>query len=186
TPRRSPRILSVMIDLLRKRWFLLLLLTGLIVGWLCPQYFRPVTVWLEPRVIVAVALFVIAWSLESRSLLRSLIRPLPALWALTISYGALPGLAWLAGRLLPVADLRLGLLIIASVPCTLASAVIWTRMAGGNEAIAMLTILLTTATSWLITPAWLAFGADTSIALDTLGMMRSRVLVLVVPVGWGS
>jgi sodium/bile acid cotransporter 7 len=173
-------------DLLRKRWFLLMLLAGLAVGWLRPQYLRPATVWLDPRIIVAVALFIMAWSLESRSLFQALIHPLPALWAVIISYGALPALAWSGGWLLPDADLRLGLLIIASVPCTLASAVLWTRMAGGSEATAMLTVLLTTATSWLATPAWLVWGARTTVILDTPAMMRSLVLVLIVPVGLGQ
>ncbi len=173
-------------DLLGKRWFLLMLLAGLALGCLRPQWLRPATAWLEPRIIVAVALFVMAWSLESRSLFQALVRPWPALWAWSISYSALPALAWSVGRLLPEDDLRLGLLIIACVPCTLASAVLWTRMAGGNEATALLTVLLTTATSWLITPAWLAYGARVSVVIDTPGMMRSLLLVLVVPVGIGQ
>jgi len=182
----SHHLITAMKDLVHKRWFLLLLLAGLALAWFCPQRLRPATEWLEPRSLVATALFVMAWSLESRSLFQSLTRPLPALWASLISYGALPALAWSCGWLLPDADLRLGLLIIASVPCTLASAVLWTRMAGGNEATALLTVLLTTATSWLATPAWLAFAARTSIVLDTPGMMRSLVVVLIVPVGFGQ
>jgi sodium/bile acid cotransporter 7 len=173
-------------ELLRKRWFLLLLLAGLTLACLRPQWLKPATAWLEPRLIVAVSLFLMAWGLESRSLFQALARPLPALWALFISYSALPALAWSASRLLPVADLRLGLLIIASVPCTLASAVLWTRLAGGNEAMALLAVFLTTATSWLATPAWLAFAAGTSVVLDTPAMMRSLVLVLIVPVGLGQ
>jgi sodium/bile acid cotransporter 7 len=127
-----------------------------------------------------------AWTLESRSLFQSLLRPLPTLWACSISYGAVPAVAWWVGWVLPDDDLRLGLLIIACVPCTLASAVLWTRMAGGNEATALLTVLLTTATSWLITPAWLAFAARTSVVMDTAQMMRGLLLVLVVPVGLGQ
>ena len=176
----------MMRDFLRQRWFLLLLLAGLATAWVRPQWLRPATVWLEPRVIVAAALFVMAWSLESRRLLHALTHPFPALWAMIISYTALPVLAWSAGWLLPDADLRLGLLIIASVPCTLSSAVLWTRMAGGSEGTALLTVLLTTATSWLATPAWLALAAHTSVALDVPGMMGSLVLVLLVPVGLGQ
>src|SRR5260370_16613634 len=154
-------------DLLGKRWFLLMLLAGLALGCLRPQWSRPATAWLEPRIIVAVALFVMAWSLESRSLFQALVRPWPALWAWSISYSALPALAWSVGRLLPEDDLRLGLLIIACVPCTLASAVLWTRMAGGNEATALLTVLLTTPTTWLITPACLAYASPVTSALHT-------------------
>jgi len=171
---------------LRRRWFLILLLAGLTLGWLCPQWLRPITAWMEPRLIVAFALFIMAGTLESRSLFRSLIHPAPALWAWCIGYTIPPALAWLVGGLLPVADLRLGLLIITSVPCTPASSVLWTRLAGGNEAVALLTVLLTMATSWLITPAWLAFAARAGVALDTAGMMSGLALVLIVPVGLGQ
>jgi solute carrier family 10 (sodium/bile acid cotransporter), member 7 len=173
-------------SLLAKRWFLLLLLAGLTLASLHPEWLKPVTVWLEPRIIVAIALFLMAVGLESRSLLQAVTHPLPVLWAFLLSYSALPALAWSAGGLLPVADLRLGLLIIASVPCTLASAVLWTRMAGGNEATTLLAVLLTTATSCLVTPAWLALAAYTDVVLDTPGMMRNLALILIVPVGLGQ
>src|SRR5205807_2042259 len=165
--------IRTMRDHLRRRWFLLLLVAGLSFAWFRPQWLRPATVWLEPRAIVAAALFVMAWGLESRSLFQSVRHPLPAVWAMIISYTLVPALAGSASWLLPDADLRLGLLLIASVPCTLSSAVLWTRMAGGSEGTALLVVLLTTATSWLATPAWLTVAARTSIALDVPGMMSN-------------
>jgi sodium/bile acid cotransporter 7 len=171
---------------LRQRWFLLLLLAGVTLAGLRPEWLRPATRWVEPRIIVAPALFLMAWSLESRSLFRALLQPWAALWALVISYGALPALAWLTGSLLPDADLSLGLLISASVPCTLASAVLWTRMAGGCEATALLVIFLSTATSWLATTAWLTFATGANVHVDTSDMMVSLLLVLVLPVGLGQ
>jgi sodium/bile acid cotransporter 7 len=108
------------------------------------------------------------------------------LWALAVSYGFLPALAWAAGTLLPSPDLRTGLLIIASVPCTLASAVLWTRLAGGNEAVALLVVLLGTAASWLVTTVWLTLTTSARVSLDTAGLMRDLALVLVVPVALGQ
>jgi sodium/bile acid cotransporter 7 len=171
---------------LRKRWFLFLLLFSVGLAWSRPHWLRPITHALDPRVVVTTALFLIALSLESRSLFSSLIRPAPALWAVCISYGALPALARCAGWLLPDSDLRIGLFIMASVPCTLASAVIWTRMAGGNEAAALLGILLTTGTSWLATTAWLAWGTDSAAAAEAPERMRELALVLIVPIGIGQ
>jgi sodium/bile acid cotransporter 7 len=97
-----------------------------------------------------------------------------------------PVLGWAGGRLLPHPDLRVGLLICASVPCTLASAVLWTRLAGGNEAVALLVVLLTTGLSWLVTTAWLALGTGTEVAVDTPAMMQGLVLVVLVPVALGQ
>jgi sodium/bile acid cotransporter 7 len=172
--------------LVLRRWFLLLLLAGLLVVWLYPQGLRPVTAHLEPRALVALALFLMAWGLQSRHLLRSLLRPLPALWAVLLSYGLLPALAYLFGWLLADADLRIGLLIMASVPCTLASAVIWTRLAGGNEATALLVVVLTTALSWLATTAWLVLATGTSTSIRTTDLMGGLLLVLLLPVGLGQ
>jgi sodium/bile acid cotransporter 7 len=77
-------------------------------------------------------------------------------------------------------------MIVASVPCTLASAALWTRLAGGDEATAMLVTLLTTSTSWLATTAWLAWGTGTQVSINTIEMMTGLLLVLVLPVGIGQ
>jgi sodium/bile acid cotransporter 7 len=171
---------------LARRWFLLVLLAGLALAAGRPDWLRPVVGLLDPRWVVGTALFFMAWGLESRSLLGALLRPLPAVWAGLLSYGLVPTLAWLAGRLQSDADLALGLVTIASVPCTLASAVLWTRMAGGSEATALLTVLFTTCTSWLITTALLTFLTGSDVVLDAVDMMRGLALVLLLPVSLGQ
>jgi sodium/bile acid cotransporter 7 len=169
-----------------KRWFLLLVcLAAILVGGV-PQGLRW-TAYLDPSVSGATAIFLSAWSLDSRKLLGAVVRPWAALWALVISYGLLPVLACLLGLLLPPGDFRIGLLLIASVPCTLASAVIWTRMAAGNDATALLITLFTNLSSWLATTAWLALATGvTAGQVDPPGMMTRLFLVLVVPVALGQ
>jgi sodium/bile acid cotransporter 7 len=169
-----------------KRWFLLLVCAGAILILVWPQGLGWAA-YLDPSVAGAAAIFLSAWSLNSRKLVQAVLHPLAALWAVSISYGLLPALAWLFGRLLPHADMRIGLLLIASVPCTLASAAIWTRMAAGNEATALLVTLFTNLSSWLATTAWLMLGAGVAADQGTaFGMMARLVLVLVVPVGLGQ
>src|SRR5262249_15422563 len=63
-------------------------------------------------------------------------------------------------------------------------ALLWTRMGGGDEATALLVILMTTATSWLATTAWLVLG--TGVAVRTERLMLDLILVLVVPVALGQ
>jgi sodium/bile acid cotransporter 7 len=182
----APLLPFIIHHFLLRHWFLLLLVAGVGLAAARPDWLRPVAARIPPRGVVGLALFIMAWSLESRSLGRALLRPLPALWAVFISYGALPALAWLAGRVVPEADYRIGLLISASVPCTLASAALWTRLAGGSEAVALLVTLLTTATSWLVTTAWLAWTTGAAVGVNTTAMMVELLLVLVVPVGLGQ
>src|SRR5262249_20238256 len=129
-----------------------------------------------------------AVGLEARSLGRAVARPWPALWAVVISYGLLPPLAAAAGLLMPgPEDFRIGMLIMASVPCTMASAIVWTRRAGGNDAVALLVVVLTTSTGWFVAPLWLtAFGAAQKVTVSPVNMMRDLLLVLIVPVGLGQ
>jgi sodium/bile acid cotransporter 7 len=177
-----------MLPFLRKHWFLLLILFGTLFvigkpGWL------GWTVWLNPTVCGAVAVLCSAWTLESRRLAQAFLHPWPAAWALLVSYGLLPALALSLGRLFSGEDedYRIGLLLITSVPCTLASAVIWTRLAGGEEATALLITFLTNCTSWLATTAWLTLGVAAYVhSLDAGPLMVKLLLVLIVPVGIGQ
>ena len=47
------------------------------------------------------------------------------------------------------------MIVAATAPCTLASAAVWTRRAGGNDAVAILVTFITNATCFLVTPFWL-------------------------------
>jgi solute carrier family 10 (sodium/bile acid cotransporter), member 7 len=175
-----------MMQFVLKRWFLLLLMAGLSLAYLMPGKLQPVVKLLDPKIIVPLALFLMAWGLESRSFWSTLRRPWPALWAATLSYTLLPILALTAGPMLTLIDFRIGLVVTASVPCTLASATLWTRMAGGNEATSLLVTLITTAISWLATTAWLIAGTGTQTAINTAGLMLGLVLALVLPVAAGQ
>lgn len=175
-----------MMAFLGRRWFLLILTGGVALALARPDLFLVWTSELNPRVVVGISLFLMAWTLPASHLQQELLRPWSALWALVLTYGLLPAAAWVVGQgLYP--DYRIGLQIIAAVPCTLASAVLWTRLAGGNEATALVVILLSTGTSWLITTAWLAFTTGVSMATDELfEMMRLLLQTLVVPVALGQ
>jgi sodium/bile acid cotransporter 7 len=175
-----------MLLFLARRWFLLFLAAGLALAVSRPEWLLPVTDALPLRLIVATSLFLMACNLESRQLARALARPGCVLWSAAISFVALPALALVVGSALPVDDLRVGLLIIASVPCTLSSAVLWTRHAGGDEALALLVVILTNSLGWLVTPLWLAAAGSGEVTLDAAAMMRALVVVGVVPVVLGQ
>lgn len=171
---------------LLRRWFLLLLAAGLGVALLRPEWLLPLAAALPLRAVVALSLLLMAWSLEGQRLTDAVRRPGGIGLALLVSFVLLPLLALLLAPLLPLVDLRLGLLLIACVPCTLSSAVLWTRQAGGNEALALLVVVTTNALGWLVTPLWLGAAGPATVALDTVALMRSLVLVLVVPVVLGQ
>jgi sodium/bile acid cotransporter 7 len=168
-----------------RHWFLILLCASLGLTLSFPWLFAW-TAYLEPRLTVAITLFLTAWTMPGRSLAGEFRSPWPALWAVAISYGAVPAFAWALGFIAPQDDLRIGLILVASVPCTLASAVLWTRMAGGNEATALATVLGTTLISWIATPAWLTWTTGALVELAVGDMMLDLALCLMVPVALGQ
>src|SRR5229473_2279844 len=101
-PSQIPR--AIMKEFLIKRWFLLLLIGGVTLAGLIPHQLRLLTDLIDIRMVVASALFLMAWCLESRSLWETLLRPWPVLWAVAISYGFLPILGWIGGSLLTLED----------------------------------------------------------------------------------
>jgi len=171
---------------LAQRWFLLALVGGVTCALAVPAAVSPITQPLPPHLAVAVALFIMAWTMPRGRLKDELAQPWAAAWAMVVSYLFLPAFAWILGGLSPFPDLRVGLLLAASVPCTLASCVLWTRMAGGNEATALVAVLGCTSASWLVTPLWLAATASGDIRLDPLRMMLDLALTLIVPVALGQ
>jgi sodium/bile acid cotransporter 7 len=175
-----------MLPFLRKHWFLLLILFGTFIVAVRPEWLG----WaqrLDPTICGAIAVFLSAWTLETRSLKNAIVQPWAALWALVISYGLLPVAGLTAGRILPDPDYRLGLLLVTSVPCTLVSAVIWTRLAQGDDATALLITFLANCTSWLATTAWLTLApGNNGPALDAGPLMLKLVLVLTAPTAVGQ
>jgi sodium/bile acid cotransporter 7 len=166
-------------------WFLLALVLGVVSTLLFPAAIHPLTDFWEPRFTIAISLFLVAWTMPTRFLVVELRHPYASLWAIFLSYGLVPLAAWMLG-LLVGGDVMIGLILVASVPCTLASAILWTRMAGGNEATALLTVTGTTFTSWGLTTAWLYGLTETAVLLDPGAMMQDLVLSLILPVVVGQ
>jgi len=112
-------------------------------------------------------------------------RPGPAWLAAAINLGLAPPLGWLAGRLLPT-ELALGVMITTLVPCTLAAATVWTRRAGGNDAVAILVTIITNLACFLAIPMWLRLflGASTEVVdgLNYADLTLQLVLLVVSPI----
>jgi sodium/bile acid cotransporter 7 len=163
-----------------KRWFLVALVAGCVLAWFAPGALAW-TLRMPPRVVMPLALFLVAWTLESRHLARAVRRPGAALWGVFVGYTVPPLLGWAAGSLLP-SDFQIGLLVCTAVPCTLASAALWTRLAGGDEATAILGTAVSTGVSWAATTAWLAVTTGRLVALNYPAMMLDLAVTLVLPV----
>jgi sodium/bile acid cotransporter 7 len=166
---------------LARRWFLLVLVAVLSLGfgghhWLqAPAQFAP------KNAIVALVLFFMSLPLDARAMWRALRHPGPAILATGLNMIVVPLLAWLISPLL-VPELGIGLLIMAAIPCTLASAAVWTRRAGGNDAVSLMVTMTTNLSCFLVTPTWLRLLTKTEATLDFNQMMRQLLSFVVLPI----
>jgi sodium/bile acid cotransporter 7 len=171
-----------MLNLLRRYWFLVGLVLVLAAGFLRPHELSHIGRVEFQSSVVAAVLFLMALPLDATAMVRALSRPKAVLLAVGINFGLLPLAAWgVSSTLRP--DLALGLLIVASIPTTQASCAVWTRRAGGNDAVAVMVTVVTNVFCFLFTPFWLTTmtGADVSANIQPLKMMLDLCLVVVLP-----
>lgn len=169
-----------------QRWFLIALVAILVVGMAYSQPLLPLAEakWLRDLVVASV-MFFMALPLQASTMWRALKNPGPPLLAVVMSYAVLPVVAFLVAKTLP-GDFGQGLLVAAATPCTLASASVWTRRAGGNDSIATLVTLLTNGACAVATPGLLVLmmGDQVGLANPDLSfakMTRELGLLVLLP-----
>jgi len=171
-----------MLQTLRRHWFLLLLLATLVVGMGWAVELESLAEGLPREWIIGSVLLAMALPLRIDAMWATLRRPAPAMLAVAINFVVVPLLAWAASLLL-TGDLALGLIIAAAVPCTLASAAVWTRLAGGNDAVSLLVTMVTNLSCFLVTPALIyLFAGRTNDAVQFADMAYQLFLLIVLPI----
>src|SRR5262245_58044540 len=142
--------------------------------------------------LVILILFLMSVTLDNGKLRAALSRPGPVLWATFVNMGLIPLAAWPLSRLQLSLDFTVGLLIAASVPSTMAAASVWTRKAGGNDAVSLLVTLLTNGACFAVTPLWLKLlmpplgQGGTPYEMDTGFLMQKLVVSALLPIVAGQ
>jgi len=165
-----------------QRWFLILLVLALVTGIFFASELESLSdLKLLRHCLVAAVLFVMALPLEADAMVRSMRHPGPPLLASLVNLGLLPLFAWAVSLLLR-GEMAGGLLVATTTPCTLASASVWTRRAGGNDAVAILVTVITNSLCFLITPLWLVAMTGQTVDSPELsaGRMSLKLGLLVV------
>jgi len=130
--------------------------------------------------VVAAVFFLMSLPLDFGAIWQAMRRPWAALLAVAVNFGILPLVAWGGSQLLQ-GDLAIGLLIAGAGPSTLASAAVWTRRAGGNDAVAMLVTLITNISCVVITPLWLVATTGSHVTIELAPMIVKLALLVVLP-----
>lgn len=163
-----------------RRWFLIALGIVLLIGFSQAEQLAPLAnSRLLRNTIVACVLFLMSLPLRFGAIWQALRRPWTALLAVMVNFGLLPLVAWAASGLLS-GDLAVGLLVVGATPCTLASASVWTRRAGGNDAAAVIVTIITNLSCFVITPLWLITMTGHSAKTPHLSQMVTKLALLVV------
>ena len=124
----------------------------MVTGYLFAQPLETISLqkWLQNIIVMAV-MFLMALPLPLSTIVETVRQPWPTLLATALNFGLFPIVAVTVSPLIDPA-MRAGFLVIAATPCTLASAAVWTRRAGGNDVTALMTTVITNATSFVMTP----------------------------------
>lgn len=166
-----------MISILKRHWFLVGLLIflplGISLGRKTPFLSMATLVHQFPTSLCTGGiLFLMSVTLDAGKVMSSLRRPYAVMTACGINMLLIPLLCLPLLVLQHTPDFKVGLLIAACVPCTMAAASVWTRKAEGNDAVSLLVTLLTNGACFIVIPVWMeigrvAFGtADTSTAVS--------------------
>jgi solute carrier family 10 (sodium/bile acid cotransporter), member 7 len=172
-----------MIRTLQRHWFICALVATLVVGAFGHADLEPMVAHVPRHGVIFAVLLAMTLPLRIEAMWSVLRQPLPALIAVGINGGVLPLMAWAVSPLLD-GQLSTGLIVAAVVPCTIASAAVWTRRAGGNDAVALFVTMLTNLFCFLVIPAWLHLTVGRAEqALDDYGAIVVKLaLVVVLPI----
>ncbi|QDV75285.1 bile acid:sodium symporter family protein [Botrimarina mediterranea] len=168
----------------RQQWFLLALGATLVGGALFYQPLRPVTEAIPQHPLLAVILWLMSAPLDLRRSLSG--RHAVAATGIAVAVNTLAAgpLAWVMGRAL-IEPLAIGLVLAALSPCTMASAAVWTRRGGGNDAIALMVTVVTSLLSVVSLPgwAWLLIGKGQNVEVDAVELAGKMLVYVVLPIG---
>lgn len=180
-----------MLPWLRRTWFLLALAIVLTMSVLFGHSGSAAVIdaylWcVQPSVTTAIVLFLMAFSLDSSRRQEALLRPTASVWGCVVNLGLVPAIAWPLAVAQSLPDFQSGLFITAATPCTLATASVFTRRAGGNDAVSLMTTLVTNLACVVVTPLWLQAYFGHAAGFDAWQLVRQLAVCVVLPTVLGQ
>jgi sodium/bile acid cotransporter 7 len=171
-----------------KRWFLLALTLVVLASVLAPEALLPLAERVDVRLVVIAILFLMSATLETSALVAALKQPAMVGLGVALGYVWVPAFGWASsfGLNRLTEDFGVGILIMCAMPCTLASATIWTRLAGGNDALSLLITVVSNGVSFLVSPLILYVTLGQSARLSPGDMIGKLFVTVVLPVVAGQ
>jgi sodium/bile acid cotransporter 7 len=170
-----------MVGKLTQYWFLIALAACFWVGYQFAAELAVVLQWPYFRSgIVFAVMMAMGLTLRRDAIRHSLTRPAAAIISIAsnsflVPFLALPTYLWLPGELFG------GLFVASLVPCTLASASVWTRRAGGDDSIAILTTVVTNLACFVVVPLGLALVLARQSEVSAADQIAKLASIVVAP-----
>ena len=167
---------------LGRNWFLVGIILVCLLGLAAPRLGPSLRPWTP--FLVALILFLVGLEQHFEALRRSFLNWTAILLTLIFSFLAAPLAAVAIGRMLYGADAELfyGLVLLAAVPTTMASSVVWTRLGGGDTALSVILVLATTGASIVLLPWILDLLLSMEVELPAGQMMLTLLYTVALPV----
>ncbi len=166
----------------RRYWFLGVLIACLAVGLTLHRWLAFLVEWSWLQgVIVFCVMLMMALPIPWLSIRTALGKPWPAILGSLVNMFAVPAIAWGFSQGLPK-ELAGGLIVASLVPCTIASAAVWTRKAAGDDTIAVLITLLTNFACVVLTPIGMYWLLDTEVQLSVAPLILNLGLLVIFPI----
>jgi predicted Na+-dependent transporter len=108
----------------------------------------------------------------------SVARPRPIVVGLLVSYVVLPATAHALAPILSEPSNRLGLYVIAAVPTTAGSSIVWTKLSGGDVELASILAVASIAISPMATPLILSFFQGSVMTLSPQAVIADLLLII--------
>ena len=164
----------------RRQWFLISLAIMMALGFaLC----RPLDGISQSATlkwsIVFITMFLMGWPLKFSGLASSLTRPLAPALACVMNGVVAPLVLWPL-LLMFDAGTAAGMVLVMASPCTLASASVWTRRAGGDDGVAIMVTIVTNLLCFIVTPTWVFLQTGAQVEESVLASTVHQLLMFVV------
>ncbi|SHI07485.1 bile acid:sodium symporter family protein [Desulfosporosinus lacus] len=163
------------------RYMFVMVTAGIAVGFFIPLINSPLISALATG-LFAYMTFMSALRTTFQDVVRILTKPLVPLWSMFLIHGISPLVAWGVGLWIYPDNfyMRLGLLLGSTIPIAVTS-VIWTTIANGDIALALVTVTLDTLLIPILFPAFFIIILGTSIAIDYGNMVLRLLLMVTIP-----
>ncbi|RYC29927.1 bile acid:sodium symporter family protein [Lichenibacterium minor] len=154
-----------------------------VAAYVLPDLFRPLLPWVTD--LLTVVMFGLGVTLTVADFRRVVTRPAPVVAGVVVHYLVMPFAAWaIAHALRMPPDLTTGMILVGSVASGTGSTLM-VFLAGGDVALSITIAALSTLVGIVATPLLVRFYVDASVPVDVVGLLRSIVQIVALPVGLG-